>query len=144
MSEGKIIVVDGSPADDETAWADVVNAKLDGVGFHTAMYSQCLGGGLYDMAKLHKHRALEEYQELLCAVEEFVRLFGRTPRFVMSDPGVPEQIESNCQAIGLYEEWETKTFDKLRSARTKIKDRRFVTRLINGVIDELEDIEKMR
>ena len=58
MSEGRISIIDGSPAEDESAWLDVVNAKLDGVGFHTAMYSQCLGGGLYDMAKIHKYRAV--------------------------------------------------------------------------------------
>ena len=144
MSEGRISIIDGSPAEDESAWLDVVNAKLDGVGFHTAMYSQCLGGGLYDMAKIHKYRALEEYQELLCAVGEFVKLFGRPPRLAMSDPDVPSKIESNCQAIELYEEWETETFNELRSAKNKMKDKRFVAQLIDDVIDELRSVERMK
>lgn len=125
-------------------WNDIVNVKLDGVGFHTAMYSLSLGGGLCDMAKIHKSRAMEEYKEFLCVVQCFSDAFHSSPTFNMGRPNLPASISSNEEALGLYDEWETETFKKLREARSALSgDKSYVNKMIKDVIDELNYIDSI-
>ena len=51
MSEGRVDIIEGPNSGDQSIWEDVLATKLNGVGFHTTMYSLCLGGRLGKMAK---------------------------------------------------------------------------------------------
>lgn len=142
--EGRIAVIDAMPSGDMQVWNDIVNIKLDGVGFHTAMYSLCLGGGLCDMAKLHKSRAIDEYRELLCAIGVFCDSFHRPPDLSMGKPQLPPTIASEHEAVALYDDWETDTFKRLREARSALSgDKAYTSKMIRGVIDELRYIDSI-
>lgn len=142
--EGRISVIDAPSSGDMQIWNDIVNIKLDGVGFHTAMYSLSLGGGLCDMARIHKSRAMDEYKEFLCTVQCFSDTFHSSPTFTMSRPNLPSVISSKEEALSLYDEWETDTFKKLREARSALSgDKSYVNKMIKDVIDELNYIDSI-
>lgn len=139
MSEGRVDIIEGPDSGNRSIWEDVLAIKLNGVGFHTTMYSLCLGGRLDKMAKFHKERAIDENKEFLVAVEKFVEMFKSQPRLYMTSPALPEHLDSEDQAMSLYEEWECNTLKKLIDCRSSlVKDgKQYLSEMIKDVVDEI-------
>lgn len=142
MSEGRVDIIEGPNSGDQSIWEDILATKLNGVGFHTTMYSLCLGGRLGKMAKFHKERAIDENKEFLVAVEKFVEMFKSQPHLYMTSPSLPDHIDSEDQAMSLYEEWECNTLKKLIDCRSSLaKDgKQYLSEIIKDVVDEISYI----
>lgn len=147
MSDGKIEVVNMAQVDngDKDAWNQVVNTRLDGVGFHTSMYILCLSASLYDCAKVHRRHSEDEYLSFMDLLQAFVGKFGEQPRIEMSAPRLPQSVDCQTEAIDLWIDWETSTLGKLRSARSVMKDgTTSIDKMIMAVLCEIDDAESMR
>lgn len=147
MSDGKIEVVNMAQAgsDDKNAWNSVVNARLDGVGFHTSMYILCLSAGLWDCAKAHRKHSEVEYLSFMDLLRSFVDMFGEHPRIEMSAPTLPQSVSCQSEAVDIWVDWEMATLGKLRSARASAKDETWsLDKMIRAVLCEIDEAESMR
>lgn len=147
MSDGRIEVVNMAQQQDgdKEAWNQVVNARLDGVGFHTSMYILCLSAGLCDCAKVHRRHSEEEYLSFMDLLRSFVDTFNEQPRIDMSAPRLPQSVSCQTEVVDLWVDWETSTLGKLRSARAALKgDTGGMDKMIRSVLCEIDDAESMR
>ena len=89
-----------------------------------------------------KERAIDENKEFLVAVEKFVEMFKNQPHLYMTSPNLPDHIDSEDQAMSLYEEWECNTLKKLIDCRSSlVKDgKRYLSEMIKNVVDEISYI----
>ena len=144
-------------SEEEDAFLKILTQGLEGVMFHSFERDMFSLLKLKGFAKMHCKQTKEESENLNALKDEYIEKYNKIPflhterkdywkDFIAKNKNSfseQEIIEKVKESLEEYCAWETKALNHLMNWKKYAKDKHKVSKMIHGVIEEIEYVEKL-